>query len=232
MMIITLFVALPIGVAGAVYLELYSKENFIAKFIRINIYNLAGVPSIIYGLLGLALFVRLFEPFTSGSMFQGNDMLKTTANGRTIISAGLTLAVLVLPIIIINTQEAIRAVPRTLIESSYGIGATKIQTIWYHILPASFERILTGAILAISRAVGETAPLVVVGASTFIVMDPTSIFSKFTTLPIQIYQWSSKPQAEFKNLASAAILILLILLLTMNSFAIYLRNRSASKRRG
>jgi phosphate transport system permease protein len=155
----------------------------------------------------------------------------TTANGRTILSAGLTLALLILPIIIINSREAIKAVPGSLRDSSYGLGATKWQTIWHHVLPASFDRILTGTILAVSRAIGETAPLVVVGASTFITVDPTSIFSKFTTLPIQIYQWSARPQAEFRNIAAAAIVVLLVLMLSMNAVAIVLRNRISRKRR-
>ena len=166
--------------------------------------------------MGLAIFVRLLGGLTQG---------------RTIISAGMTLALLILPIIIINSREAIKAVPASLRESSYGIGATKWQTIWHHVLPASFDRILTGTILAISRAVGETAPLVVVGASTFITVDPDSIFSKFTTLPIQIYQWSARPQEQFRNVAAAAIIVLLVLMLSMNAAAIITRNRIAKNRR-
>jgi len=135
------------------------------------------------------------------------------------------LALLVLPIIIINTQEAIRAVPDSLRQASYGLGATKLQTIWHHVLPNALPGILTGTILAISRAIGETAPLVVVGAATYITFDPKGLFSKFTTLPIQIYQWSSRPQVEFQHLAGAAILVLLTLLLSLNSIAILLRNR-------
>ncbi|MEW5814455.1 MAG: phosphate ABC transporter permease PstA [Spirochaetota bacterium] len=226
---ITIVVAFPIGVAAAVYLEEYTRDSWYNRFIQVNIYNLSGVPSIIYGLLGLAIFVRSLEPLTSGAMLGAID--PTTANGRTILSAGLTLALLILPIIIINSQEAIKAVPKSLRDSSYGLGATKWQTIWYHVLPAAMERILTGAILAISRALGETAPLVVVGASTFIAIDPDSLFSKFTALPIQIYQWTARPQAEFRNAAAAAILVLLVLLLSMNTGAIILRNRIGMKRR-
>lgn len=229
MIVLTVLIAFPIGVAAAIYLEEYAKDNRLNRLIQVNIYNLSGVPSIIYGLLGLTVFVRYLEPFTSGVMFGFRDA--ATANGRTIISAGATLALLILPIIIINSQEAIRAVPNSLRESSYGLGATKWQTIWHHVLPNSFDRILTGTILAVSRAVGETAPLVVVGASTFITFDPTSIFSKFTTLPIQIYQWSARPQAQFRNVAAAAIIVLLVLLLTMNATAIILRNRISKKRR-
>jgi phosphate transport system permease protein len=149
----------------------------------------------------------------------------TTANGRTILAAGLTLGLLILPIIIINAREAIRAVPRTLREASYGLGATKWQTIWHHVLPNAIPGILTGSILAISRAFGETAPLVVVGASTAIFVDPHGPFSKFTTLPIQIYQWTARPQAAFQNLAAAAIIVLLILLLALNAVAVILRNK-------
>ncbi len=228
MILITAAFAFPVGVAAAVYLEEYARQNRLNRLIQVNIYNLSGVPSIIYGLLGLAVFVRALGPITSGLAFGGAD---ATENGRTIISAGLTLALLILPIIIINSQEAIRAVPQSLRDSSYGIGATKWQTIRHHVLPASFDRILTGTILAISRAVGETAPLVVIGASTFISVDPTSIFSKFTTLPIQIYQWSARPQGQFRNVAAAAIIVLLVLMLSMNATAIIMRNRIAKQRR-
>jgi phosphate transport system permease protein len=141
------------------------------------------------------------------------------------------LGLLVLPIIIINTQEALKGVPDSLRMSSYGVGATKWQTIWSHVLPASFDRILTGTILALSRALGETAPLVVIGASTFISVDPASIFSKFTTLPIQIYQWSARPQGSYRNIAAAAIIVLLVLLLVLNSGAIYLRDKLSKKKR-
>ncbi len=225
--LITILVAFPIGVGAAIYLEEYASNSRFNRFIKTNISNLAGVPSIIYGMLGLALFVRLCEPFTSGTMFGAAD--PTTANGRTILSAGLTLSLLILPLIIINGQEAIRAVPNTLREASLGVGATKWQTIWNHVFPQSLPGILTGTILAVSRAIGETAPLVVIGASTFIAVDPTSPFSKFTTLPVQIYQWTSRPQPEFRHIAAAAIVVLLILLLSMNAFAIVMRNRYRSK---
>ena len=228
MVFITIVVAFPLGVGAAIYLEEYAPDNLLTRIIQVNIYNLAGVPSIIYGMLGLAVFVRMLEPLTSGSFFGVAD--PATANGRTIISAGLTLALLILPIIIINAQEAIKAVPQTLRYSSLGLGATRWQTVWYHVLPSSIDRILTGTILAISRAIGETAPLVVVGASTFVSLDPTSLFSKFTTLPIQIYQWTARPQAEFRNVAAAAILVLLVVLLSMNASAVILRNRFSKKR--
>ncbi len=226
---ITIVIALPIGVGAAIYLEEYATNvkhprlRQLNGFIQTNISNLAGVPSIIYGMLGLAIFVRLLEPLTSGTLFGLAD--PTTANGRTIVSAGLTLALLILPVIIINAQEAIRAVPLSLRQAGMGLGATKWQTIWHHVLPNAIPGILTGAILSVSRAIGETAPLVVIGASTFITVDPDGPFAKFTTLPIQIYQWTSRPQAEFRNIAAAAIIVLLILLLTLNASAVLLRNR-------
>jgi len=220
---ITILVAFPLGVMAAIYLEEYATDNWLNRIIRTNINNLAGVPSIIYGILGLAIFVRAMEPFTSGALFGLSD--PTTTSGRTIMSVGLTLALLVLPLIIINSQEAIRAVPSSLRNASFGIGATKWQTVWSHVLPSAMPGILTGTILAISRALGETAPLVVIGASTVIFFDPQNAFSKFTTLPIQIYQWTSRPQDEFQFLAAAAILVLLTLLLTLNATAILLRNR-------
>lgn len=221
---ITILFSFPVGVGAAVYLEEYaSKTSRINSIIQTNINNLAGVPSIIYGMLGLAIFVRAMETITSGSAFGIGD--PTTANGRTVLAAGLTLGLLILPIIIIAAQESLRAVPGSLRQAGLALGATKWQTTWNHVLPSALPGILTGAILAVSRALGETAPLVVVGASTFIVTDPNSPFAKFTTLPIQIYQWTSRPQAEFRNLAAAAIIILLIMLVLLNASAIYLRNR-------
>jgi phosphate transport system permease protein len=219
----TILIAFPVGVGAAIYLEEYASDNWFNRIIQTNINNLAGVPSIVYGILGLAIFVRTLEPLTSGEIFGLVD--PTTANGRTVLSAGLTLGLLVLPIIIINAQEAIRSVPRSLRNASYGVGATKWQTVWSHVLPNAMPGILTGTILAVSRAIGETAPLVVVGASTAISFDPESPFSKFTTLPIQIYQWTARPQAEFQSLAAASILVLLVLLLSLNASAVLLRNR-------
>ncbi|MCB9149926.1 MAG: phosphate ABC transporter permease PstA [Caldilineaceae bacterium] len=225
--LITLLFALPVGVGAAVYLEEYAADNMLNRLIKTNIDNLAGVPSIIYGMLGLAIFVRALEPLTSGALFGVVD--DTTANGRTILSAGLTLGLLVLPLIIINAQEAIRAVPSSLREAGYGLGATKWQVIWSHVLGSALPGILTGNILAMSRAIGETAPLVVVGASAFVALDPNGPFSKFTTLPVQIYQWTARPQDQFRNIAAAAILVLLILLLTLNASAVLLRNRYSQK---
>ncbi len=229
---ITIAFAFPIGVGTAIYLEEYAKgkDTWVNRIIQTNINNLAGVPSIIYGILGLAIFVRALAPLTSGAIF-GLVPEGATANGRTILSAGLTLGLLILPIIIINSQEAIRAVPKSLRLASYALGATQWQTIWHHVLPSAMPGILTGTILAMSRAIGETAPLIVVGASTFITVDPTGPFSKFTTLPIQIYQWTARPQDVFRHLAAAAIIVLLVMLLALNATAIILRNRYA-KRRG
>ncbi len=341
--LVTLLFSFPVGVGAAIYLEEYaSKQNIVNRIIQTNINNLAGVPSIIYGMLGLAIFVRVLGAVSSGYLFDyasienrqnslinsmesnfgitiiiedgdvtsaiegpnaafdlsvteaqllvdefttlswrnfdidevdasvivarglripvsvetddngterlvpKDDSVMTAANfsllsremanaakaidnGRTVISAGLTLGLLILPIIIINAQEAVRAVPLSMRQASMGLGATQWQTIWNHVLPQALPGILTGTILAMSRAIGETAPLVVVGASTFIAFDPNGPFSKFTVMPIQIYQWTSRPQAEFRNIAAAAIIVLLILLLSLNATAVLLRNRYANK---
>jgi phosphate transport system permease protein len=221
--VIVILFSFPIGVAAAIYLEEYATQNRFNRIIQTNINNLAGVPSIIYGMLGLAVFVRFLEPITSGTLFGIGD--PTTANGRTILSAGLTLSLLILPVIIINGQEAIRSVPNSLRQASYGMGASKWQTVWSHVLPNALPGILTGTILAVSRAFGETAPLVVVGAATFITFSPENIFSKFTSVPIQIYQWTARPQDAFQNIAAAAIIVLLVLLLVLNATAVLLRNR-------
>jgi phosphate transport system permease protein len=215
--IVTILIAFPLGVGAAIYLEEYSDHaegHFITRLNRIietNIRNLAGVPSIIYGLLGLAVFVRTLSGVTGG---------------RTIISAALTMALLILPVIIINAQEALRAVPSSLRDASYGMGATKWQTIYKVVLPSAVPGILTGTILAMSRAIGETAPLIIVGASTFILFDPSGLQSRFTVLPIQIFNWTSRPQPEFRNLAASAIIVLLVLLLILNATAIILRQRA------
>lgn len=221
---IAILFALPIGTGAAIYLQEYAPKNFLSRIIQTNINNLAGVPSIVYGMLGLAIFVRALEPFTSGSMFGMTD-----TNGRTILSAGLTMGILVLPLIIINGQEAIKAVPDSLRQAAYGVGATRWQTIWHHVLPNALPGILTGSILAVSRAIGETAPLIIVGASTFISIDPDGPFSKFTALPIQIYQWTTRAQPEFHSIAASAIIVLLVLLLTLNATAVIIRNRVQRK---
>lgn len=245
-LLLTVLIAFPLGIGAAIFLEEYERDlpfdersalgrvlnrvyNRINAVIALNIYNLAGVPSIIYGILGLAVFVRTFEPFTSGAAFSGAD---GTANGRTVISAAATMALLVLPVIIISSQEAIRAVPNSLRQASYGLGATRWQTVWRIVLPNALPGILTGTILAVSRAIGETAPLIVVGASTFIVSDPSGPFSKFTVLPIQIYNWTSRPQEEFRAIAAAAIIVLLVMLLSINAVAIIVRNYLRQRRVG
>lgn len=227
LMVITLLFSVPVGVAAAVYLNEFAKPNRFNDFIQTNIYNLAGVPSIIYGMLGLAIFVRALEPITSGAIF--TDGLPPSDNGRTVISGGLTLGLLILPVVIISAQEALKAVPMYLRTGGLALGATQWQTIRAQVLPVAFPGILTGTILAVSRAIGETAPLILVGAAGFITSDPTGPFSKFTALPIQIFQWTSLPQDEFRNIAAAASIALLILLLLMNSVAIYLRNRFSRK---
>ena len=204
--------AIPIGVAAAIYLEEYARtRSVLARIIEINITNLAAVPSIIYGLLGLGLFVRAM------------------GMGRSVLAGASTLALLVLPVVILSTREALRAVPSSIREGSYALGATKWQTVWYQVLPVALPGILTGMILALSRAIGETAPLISIGALTFVAFAPDSIWSPFTVLPIQIFNWVGRPQTEFRANAAAGILVLLALLLTMNATAIWLRDRYQKK---
>ena len=205
--VVTALIAVPIGVAAAIYLEEYGGRSLGARIIELNITNLAAVPSIIYGLLGLGLFVRMM------------------GMGRSVLAGASTLALLVLPVVILSTREALRAVPKTLREGSYALGATKWQTIWHQVLPVAAPGILTGLILALSRAIGETAPLITIGAVTFVTFAPDSIWSSFTVLPIQIFNWVSRPQVEFHANAAAGILVLVALLLSMNAVAIWLRDR-------
>jgi phosphate transport system permease protein len=223
LMLITLLFSVPVGVGAAIYLNEFAKPSRLNDFVQTNIYNLAGVPSIIYGMLGLAVFVRIMEPITSGAIF--TDGIPPSDNGRTILAGGLTLGLLILPVVIISAQEALKAVPNYLRTGGLALGATKWQTVRSQVLPVAFPGILTGTILAISRAIGETAPLILVGAAGFITSDPTGPFSKFTALPIQIFQWTSFPQQEFRNIAAAASIALLILLLLLNGTAVFLRNR-------
>ncbi|HEX7280637.1 MAG TPA: phosphate ABC transporter permease PstA [Vicinamibacterales bacterium] len=203
----TAALALPIGVAAAIYLEEYGSRSRAARFIELNISNLAAVPSIIYGLLGLGLFVR----------FMGM--------GQSVFAGAATLALLALPVVILSTREALRTVPSSIREGSYALGATKWQTIWNQVLPMALPGVLTGLILALSRAIGETAPLITIGALTYIPFAPDSIWSKFTVLPIQVFNWVSRPQVDFHTNAAAAILVLLALLLSMNAIAIVVRDR-------
>jgi phosphate transport system permease protein len=210
---LTALLALPVGVAAAIYLEEYGGRSRLARLIEINIANLAAVPSIIYGLLGLGLFVRAL------------------GLGRSVLAGAATLALLALPVVILSTREALRTVPSSIREGSYALGATKWQTIWYQVLPMALPGILTGLILALSRAIGETAPLITIGALTYIPFAPDSVWSAFTVLPIQIFNWVSRPQAAFKENAAAGILVLLALLLTMNAVAVVLRDRYQRKGR-
>ena len=209
--LLTALLALPIGVAAAIYLEEYGRRNAIARLIELNITNLAAVPSIIYGLLGLGVFVR----------FMGM--------GRSVLAGAATLALLALPVVILSTREALRAVPGSIREGSYALGATKWETIRYQVLPIAAPGILTGLILSLSRAIGETAPLITMGALTYVSFLPGSIWSSFTVLPIQIFNWTSRPQQDFHANAAAGILVLMALLLTMNGLAIWLRDRYQKK---
>lgn len=204
---LTALIAIPLGIAAALHLEEYGGKGLMSRLIEINIANLAGVPSIIYGLLGLGLFVR------------------TLGMGRSVLAGACTLAVLVLPVVILATREAVRAVPKSIREASYALGATKWQTTWHQVLPAAFPGILTGVILALSRALGETAPLITIGALTYVPFVPSDIWSPFTVLPIQVFNWISRPQAAFAENAAAGIIVLLVLLLVMNAMAIALRDR-------
>jgi len=207
LMLIIAPVSMFLGVGTAIYLEEYAKKNKFTSFIKMNISNLAGVPSIVFGLLGLTIFVRML-------------ML-----GKSLLAAGFTMSLLILPVIIVASQEAIRAVPKEQREASYGMGATKWQTITRVVLPAAIPGILTGSILALSRAVGETAPLVVLGIPVILQFLPDGILSQFTTLPLQIYDWAKRPQEAFQYVASAGIIVLMILLVIMNSIAIFIRNK-------
>jgi len=204
---LTAVVAFPLGVGTAIWLEEYAPDNRFTRAIETNIANLAGVPSVVYGILGLALFVRTFSL------------------GRSVLAAALTLALLILPVIIIASQEAIKAVPGSIRLGAYALGATRWEAIRQQVLPLAMPGILTGTILALSRAIGEAAPVILVGALGFLAFVPKSPLDGFTVMPFQIYNWISRPQAEFQQLAAAASIVLLVLLLTMNASAIWLRNR-------
>ena len=207
LILLTAVFAFPIGVGAAIYLEEYAGKSWFSRVVEVNISNLAGVPSIIYGLLGLELFVRAM----------GFD--------RSLLSGALTMALLVLPIIIISSREALRTVPRSIREASFALGADRWQTIWHQVLPLALPGILTGSILAFSRAIGEAAPLITIGALTYVAFLPDGLFAPFTALPIQIFNWVSRPQAGFHANAAAAILVLLAVLLLMNALAVFLRQR-------
>lgn len=227
-MVTTAFFAIPLGIGSGIYLEEYARRNRLTDFIEINIANLAGVPSVIYGILGLGLFIRMMHL------------------DRSVLAGGLILALLVLPVIILSTREALRSVPSSIREASYALGATKWQTVRHQVLPAAFGNILTGIILAMSRAIGETAPLITIGALTYIPFLPTSpvsvdkqfpfihptlqgFFDPFTVLPIQIFNWVSRPQKGFLTDAAAGIIVLLTITLMMNAVAIYLRYKNQKR---
>lgn len=209
---VAIVVAVPVGIAAAVYLEVFtSSKNRLASFIQLNIANLAGVPSIVYGLLGLAVFVRWLDL------------------GRSVLAGGLTLAILVLPMVIVVSQEAIKAVPRLYTEGSLALGATRWQTVFRQVLPSAMPGIITGIILSVSRALGETAPLITIGAVAVIRQVPDQLDDKFTVLPIQIFDWSSRPQVGYHEAAAAAIIVLVGMLLVLNSAAIVIRARAQKK---
>jgi len=204
-MAITATLAVPIGVASAVYLEEYAPRNRFSRFIHLNINNLAGVPSIVYGILGMTVFVRWCR------------------FDRSVLAGGCTLSLLVLPVVIIASREALLAVPQSIRLAAYALGATRWQTVRSHVLPAALPGIMTGIILAVSRAIGEAAPLIMLGALTYVAFVPNSLFDAFTAMPIQIYAWSDQPQPEFHHLAAAGIIVLLGILLPMNAIAVVVR---------
>ncbi len=208
LMVLTALLAIPVGVAAGIYLEEYGNANRLAGFLEVNINNLAGVPSVIYGLLGLQLFARLLHL------------------GASFITGAFTLSLLILPVIIVATREALKTVPASVREASYALGASRWQTVSQQVLPAAGGGVLTGIILALSRAIGETAPLIVIGAKVFVSV-PQSVFDPYTVLPLQIYNWISRPQAAYFTNAAAAILVLLVITFLMNGAAIYLRNQWA-----
>lgn len=244
---LTALFSFPVGVGAALYLEEYAQKNALTRFINININNLAGVPSIVYGMLGLAVFGRMF------GIFSPNSWLVTTFNlpvghsalgglefdlfglsflhlkfpfGRSLIAGALTMSLLILPVVIISSREAIRAVPNSIRLASYALGATKWQTISKQVLPIAMPGILTGVILALSRAIGETAPLIIMGAFTYVPFLPESAWDQFTVMPIQIYNWITLPQEDFRiHLAAAGILVLLAVLLSFNAIAVFLRKK-------
>ena len=224
-LVLTALFSVPVGVGAAIYLHEYARDNRVTRFIKLNIANLAGVPSIVYGILGLALFVRWLQL------------------DRSLLSGALTMSLLVLPVIVIAAREALAAVPDSIRQAAYGLGVTRWQTVRHHVLPAAIPGIMTGVILSLSRAIGETAPLIMIGALTYVAFTPggsllddyphtpqglwewtsTALTDPFTAMPIQIYDWASRPQPEFHHLAAAGILVLLIVLLTMNAAAVALR---------
>ncbi len=219
LMICVLVLAVPLGICAAIYMEEYARDTTLARFINTNIRNLAGVPAIVYGILGFAIFVRLLKPLTGPG----------TVEGKSLLAGGLTISVMVLPIIILTTQEALRSVPKAIREGGFGVGATRWEVIRSHVLPNAAPGILTGTVLAMARALGETAPLIMVGAVTGFLATPggivASLQQRFTSLPTLIFAYVKKPEQQFQDLAAAAILVLMGLILLVNLTAIILRNR-------
>ena len=209
-------ISIILGIGTAIYLEEYAKDNALTSFIKVSISNLAGVPSVVFGLLGLTIFVRGMG-------------IEALALSNSVLAAALTMSLLILPVIIVASQEAIRSVPSSVREASYGLGGNKWQTIRRVVLPAAIPGILTGFILALSRALGETAPLILIGIPTVLLSLPSSVFDQFQALPMSIYNWAKLPQDEFQNVASAGIIVLLVILLLMNAIAIFLRNKYSKK---
>ncbi|MBT5469681.1 MAG: phosphate ABC transporter permease PstA [Nitrospina sp.] len=210
---LTALFSVPIGIGSGIYLEEFARKNRMSRFIDLNISNLAGVPSIVYGMLGLVIFVRWF------------------GLNQSVLAGSMTMNLLILPVIIISTREALRGVPNTIRQAAFALGATRWQTVYSHVLPAALPGILTGIILALSRAIGETAPLIMIGALTYVAFVPEGPMDDFTALPIQIFNWASRPQQEFHELAAAGILVLLFVLLLMNSIAVIIRHRLEKRSR-
>tara|TARA_B100001123_G_C15344728_1_gene1036491 strand:+ start:5404 stop:6297 length:894 start_codon:yes stop_codon:yes gene_type:complete len=207
----TALIIIPVGIGAAFYLEEYAKKNLLSKIIEINISNLAGVPSIVYGLLGLSVFVYYM------------------GLGRSVLAGALTLSLLVLPIVIVVSREAIRTVPESHKQAAYALGANRFQVVYKIILPQAIPGIMTGTILALSRAIGEAAPMIAISALVYLTFVPTNPLDRFSVMPIQIFNWISRPQDEFRGLAAAGIIVLLITLIAMNALAIYIRNRTQTR---
>lgn len=245
---LTTMFSIPIGIGAAVYLEEYARDTFLTRIIKVNLSNLAGVPSIVYGMLGLTVFVRMFGLLGKGVTVKllGGLMVIPLPFGKTVIAGALTMTLLILPVVIISAQESLRAVPRSIRIASYALGASRWQTIWNQVLPAALPGIVTGAILSISRAIGETAPLIMVGAISMhrfcpagidspvkLVTQPQRIlsapFDVYTTIPITIYSWIKEPAAEFKSVAAAGIVVLIVVLTCFNGVAVLIRQRARDK---
>lgn len=223
---LTALISVPLGVAGAVYLEEYGGKGRFPRLIELLIANLAGVPSILYGMLGLIAFVRMFNVPDEGTSFLGIQL----PFGRSVLAGAATLSLLALPVLIMATREALRAVPNSLRQAAFGLGSTRWQCVRHHVLPSAAPGIFTGVVLSLSRVLGETAPLVMMGALTYVAFTPESIFDPFTAMPIQIFNWASRPQPEFQGVAAAGIIVLLAVLLTMNGLVVMLRNYAERSR--